>query len=532
MYVKIRKLIIPFFVVTFLFVGCYTFLNWFLLIKNNFFTASPAFVEKDLAFVIAWIPSLIWLRPRIALLDIKEINRNYFLFFYQLFAVCLMAFCANYAQKVLYLKMHGHRVVGTLSETGAFRNDNYFVVKDYYLDTSRHPAFRTVVADGSVKDSAELKIFICCPMYENAKDTARHLADYWLGFIYTKRVSDQTSQQLVPMLLANFDNECQLKFQKDVLKKIDYLEKIDSTTELSRIYDDAADKAGLDVTGADRIFFKPRYRSYAKISAIAWAKAVYVLLVALVFWSLAIAFIPFRIERQEEIAEEEYLPFPAKDNPVKKFFGFLVPKDNYLITPWILYINAFIFLVLLCSFTGFFSFPLYVLYDCGGNVGFVTIGQHQWWRLISAAFLHQGIFHFVGNMFFLVIIGACLEPVIGRWKFILLYAVAIIVSSLVSAYHNWNVVAVGASGAIMGLYGAFYILVLTKSVKQKISPIFIWSVGIYTLINFLLGFTLKGIDNAAHVGGLVAGILMGIVFMPFIRRENKNEEVAEAILDV
>lgn len=527
MYDRFRKIILPFCFTAVLYTAIYTFLNWFLVVKNKMFSFSPAFVSGELAFILAWIPALIWLRPRIALLEIRKLNRYYFLFFYQLLATVLLMYCVRYTQPLLYLKMHGYRQLASVEEVEKYTGTDYFFIRSYFLDTSVHPAFRTVYQDDTSADSADLAIYICSPMYKNAKDTAAHLADYWLGMEYRKKISSKVNQESVPFLLKDFDAMCEPQFQKDVRKKTGYYEKVDDKSLLSEVFDDAADKAALDVTGADRFIFIPHRTPYKSIVSKAWAKIVFAFFAVLILWTLAIAFLPFRLSVvKDAVKEEDDLPYPERENIIGKFFSFLYPKENYIVTPWLLYGNAFMFLAMLFSFTGFFSFPTYILYNYGGNLGYITIHGHAYWRLLTSGFEHQGVVHFVSNMFFLVIIGMYLEPVIGKWKMLLLYFTALVFAGIVSAYYNWNLVAVGASGAIMGLFGAFYVLVLTKSTHQKISALFIWSLGIYTLINFLLGFLYAGIDNGAHLGGLAAGIVLGFIYMPFVRKEYRQSKAA------
>lgn len=492
------------------------------------FSFSPAFISGELAFILAWIPALIWLRPRIALLEIKKLNRYYFLFFYQLLGTFLMMCSIRYAQPLLYLKVHGYRQLAFVGEVEKYSGTDYFSIGKYFLDTSVHPAFRTVYKDDASADSADLAIYICSPMYKNAKDTTAHLADYWLGIEYKKKISSKVNEESIPFLLKDFDARCQPQFQKDVRKKIGYYEKIDDKSFLSEVFDDAADKAALDVTGADRIIFIPHQKPYRSVLAAAWLQAGSAFVISVLLWILAVGFVPFKEATQKSaISDEDYLPYPEKENLAAKFFSFLYPKQDYIITPWLLYANALMFLAMLFSFTGFFSFPTYILYNYGGNLGYMTIHGHAYWRLLTFGFEHQGVVHFVSNMFFLVIIGMHLEPIIGKWKMLFLYFASLILSGLVSAYYNWNILAVGASGAIMGLFGAFYVLVLTRSSRQKISALFIWSLGIYIIIDFFLGFLYTGIDNAAHLGGLVTGILLGFVYMPFVRKEYRRSMTLE-----
>jgi rhomboid protease GluP len=147
----------------------------------------------------------------------------------------------------------------------------------------------------------------------------------------------------------------------------------------------------------------------------------------------------------------------------------------------------------------------------GANFGPATQGG-EWWRLLSAVFVHFSLIHIAVNMWALWDVGRMMERVLGRWRFVVLYLGAGVVGNLVSlAMHGQPRVSGGASGAIFGLYGA--LLAFLWRERRSIDPFdFRWLfVGalVFSALMLLLGFFLPGIDNAAHGGGLLAGALLG-----------------------
>lgn len=134
---------------------------------------------------------------------------------------------------------------------------------------------------------------------------------------------------------------------------------------------------------------------------------------------------------------------------------------------------------------------------------FVIAGDY--YRLITAAFVHIGLLHLVVNMYSLYVIGGQLENFLGRTKYLIVYIVSAIVGSLLSCVFS-SYVSAGASGAIFGLLGSLlyfgyhYRIFLGNVMKSQIIPIILLNLGI--------GFIVSGIDNAAHIGGLVGGTLM------------------------
>ena len=139
-----------------------------------------------------------------------------------------------------------------------------------------------------------------------------------------------------------------------------------------------------------------------------------------------------------------------------------------------------------------------------GNNNYVDIQKGEVYRLILSVFLHVNIFHLLCNMYALYIIGTQLETFIGKFKYLLVFLISAIVGNLLSCVVSNNA-SVGASGAIFGLLGAIlyfgyhYRLYLGSVIRTQIIPVII--------INLLLGFMWPGIDNAAHIGGLVGGYL-------------------------
>jgi len=144
------------------------------------------------------------------------------------------------------------------------------------------------------------------------------------------------------------------------------------------------------------------------------------------------------------------------------------------------------------------------------------------WRLISAGFLHGGIVHLLCNMYSLYIIGTQLENFIGKPKFLILYFVSMISASLMCCVINPNVVSVGASGAIFGLLGALvyfgyhYRIYLGTVLRNQVIPLII--------LNLMLGFMMSGVDNAAHIGGLIGGLLIAMA-LGVQKKENKRERL-------
>lgn len=137
-----------------------------------------------------------------------------------------------------------------------------------------------------------------------------------------------------------------------------------------------------------------------------------------------------------------------------------------------------------------------------------AIREGRYYRLLTGIFLHGGILHLLFNCYALYVIGSQVENFLGRIKFAIIYLVAGISGALFSVIFGGNFASIGASGAIFGLMGALvyfgyhYRVYLGTVIKSQIIPLIV--------LNLLLGFCMPGIDNFAHIGGLIGGTLMSI----------------------
>jgi len=137
--------------------------------------------------------------------------------------------------------------------------------------------------------------------------------------------------------------------------------------------------------------------------------------------------------------------------------------------------------------------------------GFTPVGvaHGEWWRLLTAAFLHYGPFHLAINMYSLFYAGSLLEHVIGRWRFALLYLASGIAGSAGAILWSPNGITVGASGAIFGILGALFVLERRNHIATG------GQVAGLIVINLIFTFTLSSfISVGGHVGGLIAGVIL------------------------
>lgn len=137
-----------------------------------------------------------------------------------------------------------------------------------------------------------------------------------------------------------------------------------------------------------------------------------------------------------------------------------------------------------------------------------SIRYGHYYRLFTGMFLHGSIFHLIFNSYALYVIGSQIESFLGKFKFLIIYLAGGLMGSLFSITFNGNAASIGASGAIFGLMGALvyfgyhYRVYLGNVIKSQIIPLIVF--------NLVLGFAMSGVDNSAHIGGLIGGTLATI----------------------
>lgn len=179
-------------------------------------------------------------------------------------------------------------------------------------------------------------------------------------------------------------------------------------------------------------------------------------------------------------------------------------------TTGLIAINVLVFFLLSLrgdTESGYFMLQYGAMYE-----PLVTDG-HEYYRLITSLFLHFGIQHLLNNMVMLGALGYQLENEIGRIKFLLIYFISGIGGNLCSLYwnvsHGEQVISAGASGAIFGLMGALlYIVAVNRGRLGRLSG---RGMLIMVALSLYFGLTSSGVDNSAHIGGLICGILITVL---------------------
>ncbi|HEV3038342.1 MAG TPA: rhomboid family intramembrane serine protease [Candidatus Angelobacter sp.] len=153
----------------------------------------------------------------------------------------------------------------------------------------------------------------------------------------------------------------------------------------------------------------------------------------------------------------------------------------------------------------------------------------QWWRLFTSMFLHIGFIHLALNMWCLWNLGLLAESLLGRWTYLASYLATGVGAALLSLAVKPLQLSAGASGAVFGLAGVlitslyFAKLAIPRSALQST----IRSVALFAFYNLIIGFSIPAINNTAHLGGLVTGLIIGLAMAPILSRPKDQRATAK-----
>jgi membrane associated rhomboid family serine protease len=156
------------------------------------------------------------------------------------------------------------------------------------------------------------------------------------------------------------------------------------------------------------------------------------------------------------------------------------------------------------------------IWDHGVLFGPLIAQNHEYWRIVTGGFLHDGLFHILVNMLSLYFVGSVLEPAIGSINFAAIYFVSLLAGSFGALLFQPLVPTVGASGAIFGIFGALIIVAYHRGI-----PIWQSGLGFVLVLNLIFSVTFAGISIGGHLGGLVAGLICGEIVVQWTERRHR-----------
>ncbi len=222
-------------------------------------------------------------------------------------------------------------------------------------------------------------------------------------------------------------------------------------------------------------------------------------------------------------AQREAIPTWSRPNAMQRQVvrtRFAISRHPRLVTNTLIAINVAVYIIMaFLSQSLDISQSVLSLFGAQDNPMIYTDPSGQFWRIFTAMFLHFSIFHIGLNMLSLFFIGTVVEVFYGKWRYLAIYLGSGIIGGIVTLFVTPQAFAAGASGAIFGVFGAlgaFYIVNRRALGAFGQGAIVNWL--FWLGLNLVFGFSQPGIGIWDHIGGLIAGMLLGVVLMPRSRR--------------
>lgn len=501
---KLKHILPTFLAVTFGTVLGLAFLRWLLCIQFSLLDIKEEIWVLWLPLIFPWIPITLWLRQRFRVLTVKKGDTDKARFFFQIISWGVMTAMLFVSQAYLTTATGKLETLSSIKEIDTVEKARYYKLTNFSVATYFGGTYTDFRTSGKYNQYLNFDIFFVTPIIS---DTSEHITDipkHWYGVKYKEQISNKISNEEKDRKYKEFYDECIQKMNNYNYYSLDHFERKPKSDDRINFLK-AIEARTKQPTDESFIVLEPIQETYESRNGnkLAWIFGSFgigfgVLLFSLLFPGFSDS------ERKRFLSGKK-----PKQDDIVDMLNYLVPKGTHFATSIILDLNILVFLLMVFSGINIISPNGKELLEWGANRRFETTNG-DWWRLLTSMFLHGGFMHLFLNISGLVIAAIFVEPLLGRKNYFILYILSGLCGSLASIWWYPNTISVGASGAIFGLYGAILGLLLTNAFPEGGKKGILMMIGIYVGINLLWGLT-GGIDNAAHIGGLLSGALIGII---------------------
>ncbi|MEP2239756.1 MAG: rhomboid family intramembrane serine protease [Maribacter sp.] len=507
--IKLREIYIPFLIVSLGTIILYCLFRWIFDIKLGLLPLKKDILDLWMPIILPWISVLVWLRKRIRLLRIRGKGGDGY-FGYQFAMVAAIAaplvVSQEYVDKISYDLIE----VNSVSDISKVKGGKYFKVNSFDVEDNASLSHVAVRTSGRYNGSLNFNLFYATPL--------RGSTSVWHCVEYKRTINNNLNKQRKNLEYSRFLDRSSKEFNTYNFYSVTYFEKLAISKERDGFLS-AVEKEYPEVKANNQIFLVPKVVAFEKQNNNSFKNTIVAFLIGALI--ILIMIILPKIDKNElnRFKRNE----PLKDDNFKDFLDFLNPIGAYKAGAILTLINIIVFLIMIFMGLDFVSPTIKELLDIGGNRR-QEILNGEYWRLLSSNFIHSGVFHLFQNLFGLVFSIVFLEKLIGYLKFFLVYIVCGIFASLASVYWHEDVVSVGASGAIFGLYGVMLAFAVFKIYTNFILK-YVWIFLSLSIGLSLLFGSIASVDNAAHIGGLASGFAIGVLFVLNNKEQLKTDEL-------
>jgi rhomboid protease GluP len=502
---KMQLVYLPFLGVSLLTVLGYTFFNWLFNIELGILHLKEDVVNFFIPLFFVWLPIIFFLRRRVHMLDVAG-ERNNGHFFYQFVMWAVMAIPMVILQIYIGKASFDLVEIESIDRVAESQEERYFRIRKFDIDRSQCASY--VNARHTLErheNDFDIYLYIACPF-------SRPEISVWYGILYQTNISQWVGPEEKERRYKDFMDRSFKAFEKFDFHKVSYFQRLEYSDDLDG-YLGAITRDGEQPLSGEQVILLPQSGAFQERlgNMLTWAWVSYVIGALVVF--LMVAFAKYE-ECWALIAKEK-----KHDDTFWAVVGFRDSWGRYKASSIILWLNIAVFAAMVLAGISPVSPTAGELLRFGAN-NRDAVMSGEGWRLITSVFVHMGIMHLAYNMCGLGLAALYLDSVLGLKKMLGVYLVCGIAASIASIIWT-QITSVGASGAILGLYGILLALALGQFyVDRKLILIL---VALFAGGSIAFGFLIHA-DNAAHIGGFVSGILVGIVLLVFGRSGLKNPD--------
>ncbi len=500
--IKLKEVYLPFLLISIGTITVYSIFRWIFDIKLHIIPLKKDVLDFWLPFVIPWIPVLLWLRRRVHILKVGGRDDSGHSLYQAIMAVAItipLIISQQYIEKASFDLIP----LNTINEIQHHSDEKYFSAPSFRVNENACVSYVTARTSGKRNQHLTFFLYIGCP-FENASTA-------WYGILYTKKISNRLSDEKKDAEYRTFLEESSRKFDAHPFETVKYFKKLGHSDKRDGFIE-AIKESYPHINESEQVILMPQYDNFSDRlgNTVPW-----------IFGSFAIgAFILLLMIAIPKIDTKAFNDFkqgkPLKDDILKVGMHFLDPRGQYQAVALLILINSAVFVVMTFMGLSIISPTAKQLLEIGANRRFEVMNG-EYWRLVSSIFIHGGIVHLFMNMVGLGLAGIMLEGLMSTSALLLSFLVCGISGSVVSIWWYENTVSVGASGAIFGLYGIILAFTVLKKYARETQKMNWLILALYPGIGLLYGI-LGGIDNAAHLGGLITGCILGCIMVLIKKR--------------
>jgi rhomboid protease GluP len=406
--------------------------------------------------------------------------------------------------------------LSSISQIRQNKPTKYYAAKIFYVDTA-HAAVKNIAKiSGKNNETLNWTIFIACPMFDERMAGTDPLPQAWACMKYQEQLSSRLDPSVRREKWKTFARASMDDFAHTDFIRTTYFDRVGNNEDRGYYEKDIFNNPNITVVPSPLLLLEPRYTAFEARTGhkLAWVFVSFAIGAGI--WLLMLAFPKLDPTVAETPKESLRVKKEINNKGIREAVALLIPRQGYAAVPLILDLNLLVFITMVIAGKGFVNFQADDLLAWGGNYRPQTAGEGEWWRLLTNIFLHAGIMHLLFNMVGLLFAGIFLESAIGTKRLASAYLLTGIAASLASIWWHPSTVSVGASGAIFGLFGVFLALLTTRYFPPVLKKSLSIGVVIFVGGNLLVGLA-QGIDNAAHVGGLLSGLMIGYIYYPRLK---------------